>query len=113
MAQAAQTQAQTSISKATTQMLEHNRAIISNAHENQILYVQYGPEWNGIAQVKQVVRKPGKGGETYLIVRFHGNDRMMKLGWRDENILALKTLELEELEAYFLHRDRAAKPKSS
>jgi hypothetical protein len=97
------------ISKATPQMIEHNRALISGAHENQILYVQYGPDWNGICQVKQVVRKPGKGGETHLIVRFHGSDRMMRLGWRDENILAIKGLELEELEAYFVNREKASR----
>lgn len=30
----------------------------------------------------------------------------MRLGWRDGNILAIKTLELEELEAYFAHREQ-------
>lgn len=95
------------ISTATPAMIQYNREQISGAHPNQVLYVKYGPTWDGIAQVKQVVKKPGKGGETFLVVRFHGTDRMMRLGWRDANILAIKTLELEELEAYFVHREQA------
>lgn len=87
-----------------------NRDIITNAHENQILAVSFDngtQHYEGVCQVMQLIRKPGKGGETYAIVRFHGDNRMLRLGWRDETLKAVKVMELEDLESYFVSRERS------
>jgi len=88
--------------KATAEMIEQNRSVITQAREGQVFYVQYGENWTGLAQVKQVVRKQGNEGETSLLVRFMDCEKIMKLSWRDDNILAIKPLELEGIRAYLL-----------
>ena len=86
------------------------REMITKAHEHQIFYAEFagkgGQRYSGVCQVKQVIKKTGHNGETFAIVRFHGDNRMLRLGWRDTRILAIKPLELENLEAYFVHRER-------
>lgn len=81
---------------------EANRQVFSRLGPSQIVYIKYGPEFSGIAQVNQIFRKPGKGGETSISIRFIDSNKLLKLSWRDANLMAIKPLELEEIRAYFL-----------
>lgn len=77
------------------------REVVSKARENQILFMQYGPSWKGLCQVKQIIRKAGHDGETLLTVRFLGSDKFHQFGWRNPHIFNLRVMSLEDLEEYF------------
>lgn len=92
--------------KATQDMINANRTIIQQLREHQTVFIQYGTEWNGLATIKQVQHKQGKGGDTSLLIRFYNSEKFLTLSWRDENLLAIKPLELEEIQAYFTQTSR-------
>lgn len=81
--------------------IEANRQVFQHLRAYQIVFIKYN-NFQGLATIIQVQHKVGKGGETSLLLRFKGQERLQLLSWRDENLLAIKPLTLEELEAYIL-----------
>jgi hypothetical protein len=75
---------------------EEIRTVFTSVKDNQVLYLGYGPKWSGCCEVKQITKRPGRNGETFLIVRFLGSSKFFKLGWRNPNIRDVQILALED-----------------
>lgn len=75
-------------------MFRHLRA-------HHIVFIQYGT-FRGLATIVQVQHKAGNGGDTSLLLRFKGQEKLQLLSWRNKNLLAIKPLSLEEVEVYLL-----------
>jgi hypothetical protein len=81
--------------------VEANRQVFAHLRAHQIVFIQYST-FRGLATIVQVQHKVGKGGDTSLLLRFKGQEKLQLLSRRDENLLAIKPLTLEEVEAYLL-----------
>lgn len=77
----------------------------SSFKTGQILFIQYGEEWNGLCEILQISSQRGRTGGRTLAVRFLGSTKIFGLSWRDVNLLAAEPMTLEQLQTYFQGQD--------
>lgn len=93
--------------------INQNRQVFLNLRPHQVVLIQYGPEFRSLATVLQVQAKAGNGGDTSLLIRFKGQEKLQLLSWKDENLVFIRPLTLEEIEDCILDNNLFYSPPAS